>query len=117
MECWIGLEAKPEQGPKMPGLHVITWFHDESIFYVHDQWKKDWYHKDAPAKPYKKGEGASLIVADFVSADFGWLRSPDVKQSAQRVMKLGKAKDGYFTSDDIQLQAKEAIRICKECWP
>ncbi|KAF8800309.1 hypothetical protein BYT27DRAFT_7117577 [Phlegmacium glaucopus] len=117
MECWIGPDAKPEQGPKMPGLRIITWFHDESIFYAHDRRKKGWYHKDAPAKPYKKGEGASLMIADFVSADFGWLRSPDGKQSARRVMKPGKAKDGYFTSDDIQLQAEEAIRICKECWP
>lgn len=57
------------------------------------------------------------MIADFVSADFGWLRSPDGKQSAQRVMKPGKAKDGYFTSDDIQFQGKEAIRICRECWP
>jgi len=117
MECWIGLDAEPEQGPKMPGLRIITWFHDESIFYVHDRRKKGWYHKDAPAKPYKKGDGASLMIADFVSADFGWLRSPDGRQSARRVMKPGKAKDGYFTSDDIQSQAEEAIRICRECWP
>ncbi len=32
-------------------------------------------------------------------------------------MKPGKAKDGYFTSDDIKLQAEEAIRICQDCWP
>lgn len=117
MECWIGSDARLEQGPKMPGSHVIVWFHDESIFYAHDRRKKGWYHKDEPAKPYRKGEGASLMIADFVSADIGWLRSPDGKQSARRVMKPGKAKDGYFTSDDIKLQAEEAIRICKECWP
>jgi hypothetical protein len=117
MECWIGLDAEPEQGPKMPGLRVIMWFHDESIFYAHDRQKKGWYHKDAPAKPYKKGDGASLMIADFVSADFGWLRSPDGKMSARRVMKPGKAKDGYFTSNNIQLQAEEAIKICQECWP
>jgi hypothetical protein len=28
-----------------------------------------------------KGEGAVLIVADFVSADYGWLYSPDDKKS------------------------------------
>ena len=117
MECWIGSDAELEQGPKMPGPRIITWFHDESIFYAHDRRKKSWYHKDAPAKPYKKGEGTSLMIADFVSADFRWLRSPDGKQSARRVMKPGKAKDGYFTSEDIKLQAEEAIRICRDCWP
>ncbi|THU75606.1 hypothetical protein K435DRAFT_585665, partial [Dendrothele bispora CBS 962.96] len=56
---------------------VILWFHDESIFYAHDRRRNNWYHKDGPCKPYKKGDGHSLMVADFVSADFGWLRSPD----------------------------------------
>jgi hypothetical protein len=83
------------------GKRVVVWFHDESIFYAHDRRKKGWYHKDAPAKPYTKGEGASLMVADFVSADFGWLQSPDGTKNARRVMKPGKNRDGYFTSEDI----------------
>ncbi|KAG6903166.1 hypothetical protein C0995_002709, partial [Termitomyces sp. Mi166 len=41
-----------------------------------------WYHKDGPAKPYKNSDGASLMVADYVSADFGWLHSKDGKRSA-----------------------------------
>src|SRR6266446_2386202 len=80
-----GLWGGQQSIAKMPGLHVITWFHNESIFYVHDRRMKGWYHKDAPAKPYKKGEGASLMIADFVSADFGWLSSPDGKRSARRL--------------------------------
>jgi hypothetical protein len=32
--------------------------------------------------PYAKGEGESLMIADFVSADYGWLHSPDGKESA-----------------------------------
>jgi hypothetical protein len=107
----------PEFGPPVSGRRVITWFHDESVFYAHDRRKKGWYHKDAPAKPYAKGEGASLMVADFVSADFGWLRSPDGKQSARRTMKPGKNRDGYFSNNDIMEQVKEAIRILKEFYP
>ena len=61
---------------------VIAWFYDKSVFYAHDRRKKGWYHKDASAKPYAKGEGASLMIADFVSADFGWLSSPDGTRSA-----------------------------------
>jgi hypothetical protein len=108
----------PEFGPmSVEGRRVIAWFHDESIFYANDRRKKGWYHKDAPAKPYAKGEGASLMIADFLSADFGWLCSPDGKQSARRVMKPGKNRDGYFTNEDIQEQACDAMGILKECYP
>lgn len=57
-------------GPKTAEKEVIVWFHDETIFYAHDRRKKGWYHKDASAKPYTKGEGATLMVTDFVSAKF-----------------------------------------------
>jgi len=56
MECWVAADVLPEYGPKMPGLRVIAWFHDETIFYADDRRKKGCYHKDAPAKPYAKGE-------------------------------------------------------------
>ncbi|KAJ7732978.1 hypothetical protein B0H16DRAFT_1732494 [Mycena metata] len=39
--------------------------------------RTSWYHKDAPATPYRKGDGASYMVADYFSADFGWLRTRD----------------------------------------
>jgi len=69
-----------EYPPSGEGKHIIAWFHDESVFYAHDRRKKGWYHKYASAKPYAK-EGTSLMIADFVSADFGWLASPDGKKS------------------------------------
>ena len=47
----------------------------------------------------------------MVSVDFGWLHSPDGKQSVQRIMKPGKNWDGYFSSDDIQEQVGEAMHI------
>lgn len=96
---------------------VITWFHDESVFYAHDRRKKGWFLKDAPAKPYAKGKGASLMVADFVSADFGWLRSPDGKKSARRLFKPGKNRDGYFSNEEIQEQAQAAMDILTEYYP
>jgi len=117
MASWIDADAVRENGPHLPGPEVIVWFHDESIFYAHDRRKKGWIHKDEPAKPYAKGDGPSLMIADFVSANFGWLRSPDGKQSARVVMKPGKAKDGYFTSENILQQADEAMSILLECYP
>ena len=110
-------DGLPEIGPNLSGREVIVWFHDETIFYAHDRRKKGWYHKDTPAKPYAKGEGASFMVADFVSAKFGWLRSPDGTRSARRVMRPGKNKDGYFTNVDICEQADEAIAILYEFYP
>jgi hypothetical protein len=99
------------------GQHVIVWFHDETIFYTHNRRKKAWYHKDALAKPYVKGEGTSLMIADFISADFSWLQSPDGTRNVQRVMKPGKNRDGYFTNDDIDEQAHAAIDILTEFYP
>ena len=96
---------------------VIVWFHDESIFYAHDRRKRGWYHKDASPKPYAKGEGASLMIADFISADFGWLASPDGKKTARRIFKPGKNRDGYFTNPDILDQAKEATEVLWDFYP
>ena len=39
-----------------------------------------WVHKDEKAVLRAKGEGASLMVADFVSTDYGWLISLDGKE-------------------------------------
>ncbi|EDR09574.1 uncharacterized protein LACBIDRAFT_326022 [Laccaria bicolor S238N-H82] len=75
-------ENLPEEGPQL-GRRVIKWHHDEVIFYAHDWGGRRWFHKDATPKPYKKGEGCSLMVADLVSVDFGWLQSPNGKESAR----------------------------------
>jgi len=110
-------ENLTEIAPPGSGRRVVTWFHDESVFYAHDRRRKSWYHKDAPAKPYAKGEGASLMVADYVSQDFGWLASPDGKRSARRLFKPGKNWDGYFTNEDVREQANEAMDILLEYYP
>lgn len=60
--------------------HIVIWFHDESIFYAHDRRKLRWVHSSETAKPYAKGEGQSYMIADFVSADHGWLRSADGRE-------------------------------------
>ena len=59
--------------PSTPGCCVCAWFHDETIFYAHDWHHKTWYHKDASATPYAKGEGASFLVTRYVSANYGFL--------------------------------------------
>ncbi|RDB20617.1 hypothetical protein Hypma_012315 [Hypsizygus marmoreus] len=57
------------------------------------------------------------MIADFVSADMGWLRSKDGTHNPHRVMKPGKNRDRYFMNEDILEQANEAMDICKDDYP
>lgn len=108
-------DGKEDKAPLPQNRRTVVWFHDESVFYAHDRRKKRWVHKTEKAKPYQKGEGASLMVADFVSADYGWLRAPDHlagnPEEARVFFKPGSGRDGYFTNEEIQAQADKAINI------
>jgi hypothetical protein len=110
-------DGNPEYGPYGPGRRVVIWFHDETIFYAHDRRRRSWYHIKAAAKPYAKGDGPSFMVADYISAQFGWLRSPDGERNARRVLRPGKNRDGYFTCDEIVEQAEAAMDLVSECYP
>lgn len=57
------------------------------------------------------------MVADFVSADYGWLRSPDGKKEACNLFKAGKGRDGYYTNEEIIEQAEKAMEILEEHFP
>jgi len=68
-----GHDGLEEETSANGGRRIVLWYHDESTFYAHDRQKKRWVHKSEKATPYAKGEGHSLMVADFVSAGYGWL--------------------------------------------
>jgi hypothetical protein len=111
-------KEEPNQNPRPHNQRrVVVWFHDESTFYAHDRRKKRWVHESEKAVPRAKGEGASLMVSDFVSADYGWLRSPDGKESARVLFKAGKNRDGYFTNEDIVRQTEAAMEIVSKYYP
>ncbi|KAF8315112.1 hypothetical protein DL93DRAFT_2136065 [Clavulina sp. PMI_390] len=122
----VGQELEPESqrdGPSTPPVtasppprRVVIWFHDESIFYAHDRRKIRWVHSSETAKPYAKGEGQSFMVADFVSADYGWLRGPN-GESARRSLKPGKNREGYFSNDNVLEQVEAAIDLAKKLYP
>ena len=57
------------------------------------------------------------MVADFVSADYGWLRSPDGKDAARVLFKAGTNRDGYFTNEEILEQATHAMKILQKHFP
>jgi len=69
------------------------------------------------AEPCAKGEGPSQMVADTVSADYGWLHSPDGEEKARVLLKAGKNREGYFTNDNILAQADKAMDILEKHYP
>jgi hypothetical protein len=101
-----------------PGIkRIVVWFHDESTFYANDRRRTRWVHQSETPKPYAKGEGHSLMVADFVSADYGWLSSPDGKESARILFRAGKAREGYFDNENIRQHLALAMEITAKYYP
>ncbi|KAG1747844.1 uncharacterized protein EDB91DRAFT_1048115, partial [Suillus paluster] len=63
---WSSVDvSKLEEGQATTGRRTVVWFHDESTFYAHDRRQKRWVHKDEKSTLLPKGEGLSLMVADF----------------------------------------------------
>lgn len=65
--------------PVPPGQQfcLILVTHDESTFYETDRRKTMWTHRTDKAVPLKKGEGASLMPSEFLTVEWGRLRSED----------------------------------------
>ncbi|KIK74797.1 hypothetical protein PAXRUDRAFT_174608, partial [Paxillus rubicundulus Ve08.2h10] len=53
----------------------------------------------------------------FILVNYGWLCSPDGKETAQVLSKVGKSHDGYFTNQDILDHAKKAMDILEKYYP
>ena len=96
---------------------TVYWHHDESIFYANDWRKIHWVHKHDKPELQPKGEGASIMVADFVSADYGWLQSPDGTQSTRLYFYPGKNRDGYFTHQHFLNHVTQAMNILTKYYP
>jgi hypothetical protein len=115
MRKWSSVDpAKLDDGQSISERHTVVWFHDESMFYAHDRRQKRWVHKDEKSTPQPKGQGVSLMAVDFVSADYGWLQSRDGTQSTHILFCAGKARDGYFTNDEIIQHAEKAMMILEK---
>jgi hypothetical protein len=122
-----GTEHIPFGPQLLAPRRIIIWWHDESTFYANDRRKVRWVHVGEKAVPRQKGEGVSLMISDFFSAEFGWLRYPDHDPmvdleedhdtAARKLFKAGKNRDGYFTHEDVIAQALKAAAIVKACWP
>lgn len=115
LRSWTADNIEVDRGEG--GRRIVVWFHDESTFYANDRRKVRWVKDGETAVPRAKGEGPSLMVADLVSADYGWLASPDGTETARRLFRAGKNREGYFTSDDIIAQANAAMSILSKYYP
>ncbi len=58
-------------------FHLVLVTHDELTFFQNDQCKYLWDHAGKNGTPRPKGEGQSLMVSDFLMADWGHLRDND----------------------------------------
>jgi transposase len=112
-----GLLEMDAARPFPRGRAVVFWYHDESTFYANDRRDLRWVHESETATPQPKGEGASLMVADFVSADYGWLRSPDGLESARILFRAGVRREGYFENKNIVEHAQLAMDILRRHYP
>ena len=117
MRNWSEENPTIEQRTPTVGKRVVIWHHDESVFYANDRRHIRWVHQSEKPVPCAKGEGASLMAADFISADYGWLSSPDGRERAQVLFKPGKHRDGYFDSEDIIHQTETAMDIIEKYFP
>ncbi|KAH9948611.1 hypothetical protein B0H21DRAFT_777826 [Amylocystis lapponica] len=116
MRVWTN-DGVEDPGTISAERDTVVWFHDESTFYANDRRKSCWVHSSATAVPEPKGEGASLMVADFISADHGWLRSPDGTEDARVVFKAGIGRDGYFINENIVAQAHRMMDVAVKLYP
>ncbi|PPQ79172.1 hypothetical protein CVT26_000516 [Gymnopilus dilepis] len=79
--------------------------------------RKRWVRQTEKATPYQKGEGHSLMVADFFSAEYGWLRSRDGKLQARILFRAGKGRDGYFDNNAVRSQLETVMDIVRQEYP
>lgn len=106
-----GLEILPVETAQ-PARYTVVWWHDESIFYANDRREICWVHASETPCPKRKGEGVSIMVADFVSPDYGWMAGPNGER-ARIFLKPGAGRDGYFTNERFLAQVRQAIEIVK----
>jgi len=57
------------------------------------------------------------MVANFISADYGWLHSQNGEESTCVLFKAGRSWGGYFTNKDVLNQVWRAMDILKKHYP
>jgi hypothetical protein len=58
-----------------------------------------------------------MMVADFFSAEYGWMHSQDGKHNAHVLFRAGKGREGYFDNESICVQMAMAMDLVDEEYP
>lgn len=111
----LKVDKVPNSNPDV--TNTVVWFHNKSTFYAHDCCDQYWHHETECPKPQPKGKGVSLMVAHFISADYGYLQSPDGTETACVLFQASKGHDGYYTNNHIIQHAEKAIEILQKYYP
>ncbi|CUA69593.1 Protein unc-13 homolog B [Rhizoctonia solani] len=110
-----GLEIPPVlQGTQQ---EVTIWFHNATTAYAHDRCDVYWVPVDEHATPRKKGQGLSVMFADYISARHGFLASRDGRLTTRKILQAGKNREGYLTNVDICQQFRSAVKLAKQEYP
>ncbi|KAH8985207.1 hypothetical protein EDB92DRAFT_1785929, partial [Lactarius akahatsu] len=83
--------------------------HDESMFFQNNQRKICWDHEGSSKTLGPKGDGQSLMVSDFLLADWGRLHNDN--SEAHVFFKAGKLQDGWFSANNLLAQVEKVINI------
>ena len=108
---------------------TIILFHDESTFQACDYERTQWGKKDDHML-VPKSKGAGIMVSDFISEKYGYLRLteeeyerakirfPDLtQQSARAFLEYGESKEGYWTSEKFMNQIKQSAKLAEYKFP
>ncbi|KDN44208.1 hypothetical protein RSAG8_05681, partial [Rhizoctonia solani AG-8 WAC10335] len=93
---------------------IVVWYHDECTFAAHYKRLLLWILLSASPEPTKKGEGRTLMVSDLISAEYGWLQSPDGKDRAREFFRAGAGREGYFSTENVCSQMAHVADILNE---
>ena len=74
-----GLVNTSPAGFEVPGSHfqLVLVTHEESTFYANDRCRTRWTHANETPTPEHIGEGATLMVLDFLVPEWGWLKDDE----------------------------------------
>ena len=101
-------------GNPLAEKHLVTIFHDETVFQSNEDQTLAW-SQDDQFFIRKKGRGAGIVISDFIEEHDGFLRIPG--KEARRQFEFGKNRDGFWTADHFLNQVEKAVAIAEEKYP
>ena len=119
MQAWDkdNLDCPVDPSSPSPTCPVVLWFNNQCIFHQNNWQKFRWIYASKKPVPLPKDEGILLMISDFILADYGWLHSPDRKETARVLFQPGINREGYFTNEDVLQQVDNAMDILQKYYP